>query len=135
VLRPGHGGNPWAALGIGVVSTLFFLLLGILATFSVAGIFFMPWLLLLFGFAWATGWVIMTLEVGYLVRRLFHISDAHRFVDLLFGVLVLVTVGVVPVAGWIVLVLANMWGVGAVVLTRFGATRGWQPGTLWQEEE
>lgn len=127
-------GHAWAALGVGVLVSLIMLVLSVLAALSALGLMFLPWLLMLYGFAWAVGLVVVALAVGRGLRRLFRVPDARWLLDLALGVLLLITVGLIPVLGWVVLLLAGLWGVGAVALTRFGASRGWQLDILWQEE-
>lgn len=121
-----ENGHPWALLGIGIVTAVLLLALGILAVFSFVGLPFLPWLLLLAAFVWAVGLVAVALWVGRGVRNIVRLPDRRPLLDLALGVVTLFIVGSIPVLGWLALLLAGLLGVGAVVATRFGSARGWQ---------
>lgn len=131
--RRGNG-YPWALLGIGVSTAVLLLALGILAVFSFVGLPFLPWLLLLVAFLWAVGLVAVALWAGRAVRNMARLPDRQPLLDLALGVLTLFIVGSVPVLGWLALLLAGLWGVGAVVATRFGSEGGWQLDALTTTE-
>lgn len=131
--RRGNG-HPWALLGIGVLTAVLLLALGILAVFSFVGLPFLPWLFLLVAFAWTVGLVAVALWVGCGVRNIARLPDRQPLLDLALGVVTLFIVGSVPVLGWLALLLAGLWGVGAVAATRFGSAEGWQLNALIETE-
>jgi hypothetical protein len=110
------------------------LALSFLAVFSFIGIPFLPLLFLLVAFAWAAGLVSVALQVGRVVRNKARLDDRQLLLDLALGVLSLFIVGLAPILGWIALLLAGLWGMGAVVATRFGSPGGWQLDLLSETE-
>ncbi len=117
--------STWLPLAVGFSSSITISILVILAALSGWGLILLLWLLLLLGFVWVTGLSLAALYTGYRVRQSFHISNAPWPLDLAIGVLILITVGIVPVIGWMAFFIAGMWGMGVVILTRFGSERGW----------
>jgi len=65
----------------------------------------------------------MVLAFGRWLRDL--IGPAPPLVGALAGLLVLVDVGLVPVLGWLVLVVVAVMSLGLSVLTRMGSPAGW----------
>ncbi len=110
LLRRGNG-YPCALLGIGVLTAVLPLALGILAVFSFVGLPFLPWLFLLVAFAWTVGLVAVALWIGRAVRNVARLPDRQPLLDLALGVVTLFIVGSVPVLGWLALLLAGLWGV------------------------
>ncbi len=115
----------WSAFVMGFVGTLVMTLLGLLAMFSALGWIILPWLLLLYAFVWLMGLIVAALQLGGMVRQLFRVPDDVWMLDLALGVVLLVMLGLLPVVGWIFFLLLGMGGMGAVILTRFGSSQGW----------
>ncbi len=129
-----HGEGTWLPLSVGFMSSITMTILSILAVLSALGLILLPWLLLLFGFVWVMGLSVAALYLGYKIRRGLRILNTPWPFDLAVGVIALVTVGILPFVGWIAFLLIGMWGMGIVILTRFGSEQGW-PLTLSLENE
>ena len=74
--------------------------------------------------AWLFGWISIGLEVGKRIAKLFNTEWAPA-VSAGIGtfILFLVLGGIselIPCVGWLPLVLVGLWGLGAVIMTRFG---------------
>jgi len=70
----------------------------------------------------------LVLSFGRWLRDL--IGPAPPLVGALAGLLVLVDVGLVPVLGWVFLVVVAVMSLGLSVLTRMGSPEGWSFGEL-----
>ena len=82
--------------------------------------------------AWLFGWISIGLEVGKRIAKLFNTEWAPA-VSAGIGtfILFLVLGGIselIPCVGWLPLVLVGLWGLGAVIMTRFG-TQEYNPTT------
>ena len=135
VLSAPGGSTFWRVLGMGLGTVIFLVTLVVLTGFSAVGLMFLPWILALFAFLWAMGLLVVALRLGQQVRRLLRVPDRLWPLDLALGVLVLITLGVIPVVGWLALTVAGLWGMGAVVVTRFGDPQGWQVAIFDEEKE
>jgi hypothetical protein len=76
--------------------------------------------------AWLFGWIAVGLEVGKRIAQLFNVEWAPA-VSAGVGTFVLFLVlggfGFIDCIGWIPQFLVGLWGLGAVVMTRFGTQR------------
>lgn len=75
------------------------------------------------------GWVAAGKALGGRLLALVKFSPASGVLEALLGVALLTLAAYVPCIGWLLALLALCWGLGATVLTRFGATRDafWRP--------
>jgi hypothetical protein len=75
--------------------------------------------------AWLFGWISIGLEVGKRIAKLFNTEWAPAIsAGIGTFILFLVLGGVselIPCVGWLPLVLVGLWGLGAVIMTRFGS--------------
>jgi hypothetical protein len=73
--------------------------------------------------AWLFGWIAVGLEVGCRIAKLFNVEWAPA-VSAGIGTFVLFLVlggfAFIPCIGWIPMFLLGLWGLGAVIMTRFG---------------
>ncbi len=113
----GRTGN---LLGIGFLSLLLILALFVLAAFSLVGLLFLPALGLLLSLAAALGLIGVTWRIGVGMRDLARLPDRQPLLELALGTLTLFSVGSLPIVGGLALLLAGLWGLGAVVATRLG---------------
>jgi hypothetical protein len=123
--------EPWVTGGLGLLTAIAVpVILGVLAiTLICLPISFVGVLLL--GLAWAFGMIVLGAEVGKRMAQMVHREWALP-VSAALGVFVLTLVinlvgAVVPCVGWAVPALVGMWGMGAVLVTRFG-TRDYPAG-------
>lgn len=82
------------------------------------------------------GWVAAGKALGSRLLNLVQASPAHAVIEALLGVTLLTLAAYVPCVGWLVALLALCWGLGATVLTRFGAGRDafWRPFGVTQRD-
>jgi hypothetical protein len=75
--------------------------------------------------AWLFGWISIGLEVGKRIAKLFNVEWAPAIsAGIGTFILFLVLGGIselIPCVGWLPLVLVGLWGLGAVIMTRFGS--------------
>ncbi len=114
------------AFTTGLMGSAVMTLLSILAIFSAFGLIILPWLLLLFAFVWIMGVIVAAFQLGAFIREVAHIPDDVWMLDLALGIVMLVILGALPIVGWIFFLLLGIGGMGAVILTRFGSTTGWE---------
>lgn len=135
--------RPWHSLGVGVLTGLIFwlvmpvfafILFGIvllLGLFSVGGLFttaFLTMILILLAlslaFLLSAGFIsklVISYVLGNLILGAFKSPSAeHRFWPWLLGLLIFVFLRSIPFVGWIVNLLAVLFGLGAFVLWLFG---------------
>jgi cytoskeletal protein CcmA (bactofilin family) len=74
--------------------------------------------------AWALGWIALGLEVGRRIAKLFNQEWAPAIAAGVGTFLLLFVLGglsdLLPCVGWLPRTLVGLWGLGAVLLTRFG---------------
>jgi len=74
--------------------------------------------------AWALGWIALGLEVGKRIAKLFNQEWAPAIAAGVGTFLLLFVLGglsdLLPCVGWLPQTLVGLWGLGAVLLTRFG---------------
>jgi hypothetical protein len=117
----------WSSLGSG-----FALFIGVpVAAFAVfiLGIFLGGWmlgiaLLALYAMACAVGFTVVAIVAGNLVVQLMRQPPQHLAWNLLEGLALFGLIGLVPVMGGMLLLLAGIYGLGALALGVFGAYRG-----------
>jgi hypothetical protein len=118
-------GEIFRLLGIGAFSLIALLFLIALGFFASAA-FPLPFLLIaiLLLMAWG-GLVGLSLAVGRGLVRLAGGLQSSPLFDLALGVLIIFTLGHIPIAGWVIIGLFGMLALGAVVATRFGSGATW----------
>lgn len=112
--------RPWGTVGVGCLTMIVLPILAILLVITVIGV---PVAFLL-GLAAVAAWVFGWIAVGYLagerILQAFRTRDILPVVAAVVGILVLMLLTQIPVLGWLLGCLIGLFGVGAVVLTRFG---------------
>jgi len=115
--------RPWVCLFLGFATTS--ALFGAILVFamSIIGIPLIPLLLFALPFALAAGYLTSAYLLGHHVLKLFRFeSDASRLstVFAVFsGIVVLLIIGLIPILGWVIVVLATVLGIGALCALRF----------------
>lgn len=113
VTRPGPAG------GVGVLALVGIVPATVLLVVTIVGIVLVPFLWLFFGVVVALGLTLVAQLIGE--RLPMRAEWRGPFVTLAIGSLVLALVRLVPFLGSVVFVAAMLVGIGAVLLTRFGA--------------
>lgn len=118
-------GEIFRLLGIGAFSLVALLFLIALGFFASAA-FPLPFLLvaILLLMAWG-GLVGLSLALGRSIVRLAGGLQSSPLFDLALGVLIVFTLGHIPLAGWVIVALFGILALGAVVATRFGSGANW----------
>jgi hypothetical protein len=110
-------------LAAGVAAVLMVLATTVLLRVTFVLLSFVPLLWAVVAFGVVFGEAALVLAFGrWLQARL---GPAPPLVAVLAGLLVLVDVGLVPVAGWLSLVVVAVTSLGLAVLTRVGSPAGW----------
>lgn len=112
-------------LGIGVITALLAILIGGLTLLSLAGLLFLPYLLFLFGLVTILGLLVSFGSLGGLLRTRLQLPEHSPLIDLVLGIGAFFIVGNIPILGTLAFLLATLWGWGAIVATRFGASESW----------
>ncbi len=68
------------------------------------------------------GWIVAALALGDRLLEAFRQAERQPVLAVALGVLVLALLSAMPCLGWLVSLIVATWGLGAVVLTRFGTT-------------
>ncbi len=115
--------RPWACLFLGFATTsALFGAIAVLAM-SIIGIPLVPLLLLALPFALAAGYLTSAYLLGHRVLKLFRFeSDTGRLSSLfavIAGIIVLLIVTLIPILGWVIVVLATVLGMGALCALQF----------------
>ncbi len=118
--------SPILSIGMGLLTLLAAAILVPLLTILVITIPVALALGVVLVLASVVGWAASGMLVGgYLIKP----DRYSRLTVAILGILILTVAGKVPCIGWIIRLLAISWGLGAVVLTRFGTSgqRIWEP--------
>ena len=116
--------QPLITGGAGLVTAVLtpFALIALTLTIILIPVTFIAALVLLV--AWMFGWVALGLEVGLRIAKLFNAEWAPAVAAGVGTFILFLVLGgfsqLVPCVGWIPQVLVGIWGLGAVVMTRFG---------------
>jgi hypothetical protein len=118
--------SPAASFGVGLLTLLVVAGLVVLLIITIC---LSPLLALATAVAWLFGWIALGWLVG---RRLLAALKAKNVAPVWeagLGVFLITLLGAVPCIGWLVWLVGGAFGLGAVVLTRFGSQRynGTQP--------
>jgi len=113
--------------GWGVGSILAIVLLLVFTTGSLLGILLVPVLVIAVAVVGILGCVATGLFVG---ERTFSPSAGSLIRPFLVGMLILAAIGLVPLVGGLVFLVANLFGFGAVLVSRFGRAQPAAAGSL-----
>ena len=116
------------SIGVGLLTVLLAALLSVLLVVICIGIPVAIVLLLALALAYLFGWVSASWIVGYKLLAQLKIK-ATLMGEAVAGTAVISLVGLIPCLGWSMWLVVSCWGIGAVVLTRFGAVE--YPPTPW----
>jgi hypothetical protein len=111
------------SLGIGLLTIVVAaLLMGVSAVLVLVCIGVPLLIVLGLGFLLAAlmGWVAAGKLVGEKVLQMLHVGQTSPLGEMLVGTLLITVLASVQCIGWLVTLVALSWGLGAVVLTRFG---------------
>jgi hypothetical protein len=111
--------------GVGSIIAILFLL--IFVTGSLLGILLVPVLVVAVAVVGVLGCVATGLFVG---ERTVSASPGSLMRPFLVGMLILAAIGLVPLVGGFVFLVANLFGFGAVLVSRFGRVQPPAPGVL-----
>jgi hypothetical protein len=111
--------------GVGSIIAILFLL--IFVTGSLLGILLVPVLVIAVAVVGVLGCVATGLFVG---ERTVSASPGSLMRPFLVGMLILAAIGLVPLVGGFVFLVANLFGFGAVLVSRFGRVQPPAPGAL-----
>jgi hypothetical protein len=112
--------RPWNAAGVGCLTLILVPILAILLVITLIGTPIAFLLGVIAVIAWIFGWIAVGYLAGERILRAFRARDILPVLAVIVGIVVLMLVSQVPVIGWLVTCLVGLFGIGAVVLTRFG---------------
>ncbi len=129
------GVNALRLLGIGALAGIAALLLTILGSFAFVA--FPVSVLVLAGVLLAVwgGMVAVALAIGRGISRRAGVGAASPVFDLTIGILIVFTLGRIPVAGWFFVALLAALALGVVIDSRFGAGGPWSLAEFQAGEE
>lgn len=105
---------------IGLVIALIFLPVVFLLIFSILGILLIPLWVVIVGAGLVFGYVAAGHFLGKKVLNSFKIYGKSMMVETISGVVLLCLIGLVPVGGTLIKIIASLCGLGGVYWTRFG---------------
>ncbi|MGB6178811.1 hypothetical protein [Carnobacterium sp.] len=109
--------NPLRTLGFGALSVVFIPLVSIVLMFTVIGIPLSLIVLSLYSISIYISTIILSTYFGLMAQNRFKWSNGQAFWVFLLGLIVLATVGIIPIVGMISGVLVAAFGVGSIVLS------------------
>lgn len=115
---------PLPSIGVGFLTLFLFLLLTPIL-FIVVCIGWVAWLLLFIALAAAAiyGWIVLGSVVGERLLQAVKVAQPEPLASVLLGVFLITLISATPLCiGFLFTLLAGSWGLGAVILTRFGIT-------------
>jgi len=130
-------GAPFPSIGVGFLTLFVFLLLTPIL-FIVVCIGWMAWLLLFIALAAAAiyGWIVLGAVVGERLLQAAKVAQPEPLASVLLGVFLITLISATPLCiGFLFTLVAGSWGLGAVILTRFGTTPYPPPVATSEEEE
>ncbi len=110
-------GNPLKTLVFGALSLVFIPLVSIVLMFTVIGIPLSLIVLSLYSISIYISTIILSTYFGLMAQNRFKWSNGQAFWVFLLGLIVLATVGIIPLVGMISGVLVAAFGVGSIVLS------------------
>ena len=123
------GNGPATALLAGVAAVLLFSALTVVLRAGLTLLPAVPVMLVVVLGGVIFGVACLGLALGRGLAR--YVRPAHPLVSALAGLLAIFDAALVPYAGWVVLALAALAGLGLTVMTRFGSSEGWGLEDLW----
>ncbi len=117
-------GAPFPSIGVGFLTLFVFLLLTPIL-FIVVCIGWVAWLLLFIALAAAAiyGWIVLGSVVGERLLQAVKVAQPEPLASVLLGIFLITLVSATPLCiGFLFTLVAGSWGLGAVILTRFGAS-------------
>jgi len=117
-------GAPFPSIGVGFLTLFIFLLLTPIL-FIVVCIGWMAWLLLFIALAAAAiyGWTVLGSVVGERLLQAVKVAEPEPLASVLLGVFLITLISATPLCiGFLFTLVTGSWGLGAVILTRFGTT-------------
>lgn len=118
--------EPLVVGGVGLLTIVVMPILLVLLTVTIILIPVTLVTLMVFIFALIFGWIAVGHEIGNRVSALFH-ADWHPAISAGIGVLLLSLVTgfttMIPCAGWLIGVIISLFGLGAVIISRFGSSK------------
>ncbi|MFH2034258.1 MAG: hypothetical protein ABIJ26_06100 [Candidatus Margulisiibacteriota bacterium] len=108
------------ALGWGIIALILIPVITLLLIISLVGILFIPLFVLLIAAAMVFGYVAASQLLGKRIYHAFKRGSKPMTSEVLMGLILLYLVGLVPILGWIVKLVAVITGLGAIIKTRFG---------------
>lgn len=110
---------------VGMIGVLAALLLASLGFFVFIGLSLLPLLLLGVSIALYVGLVGVSLALGNWIKRRAQLIEESPLLELTIGVLVLFIIGMIPILGWLFIGAAVIFGLGAILSTKFGTGERW----------
>ena len=117
----------------GIVGCLLIIPLAVLLLVTCVGIPLIAVEILLAVAAWIAGSVAVSLALGRRIGEALNLPIASAALAAFIGALILGVVGLVPVAGDLLVFVLSLIGFGAVLLTGFGADPMWFPNRSWRK--
>lgn len=119
-------GETWITGGVGILTILAFPVLLVVMIVTILLIPFTPIAVLVLAVAVVYGWIAVGYELGQRMAELFKAEWAGPVsagLGTLALTLVVRAVGIIPCMGWVVGVIVGIFGLGAVVISRFGVLK------------
>ncbi|HEY3375310.1 MAG TPA: hypothetical protein VGK02_09635 [Candidatus Aquicultor sp.] len=120
---------PWQSLGLGVLATILIPFIFAVLAISIIGIPLIPIVAIALPFIYFYGYVGAARWVGRRFIGATHIAQESPVAQVLAGILILGLIGLIPLFGWLVVFIATLFGLGAVLISKFGSGRPWARGT------
>ncbi len=118
--------EPLVAGGVGLLTVVVFPIVVVILTITIILIPVAILAILLFVFSLLYGWITAGHEIGTRIAALFK-TDWHPAIDAGIGSLLLSLVAgfasMIPCAGWLVGMIIALFGLGAVLISRFGSAK------------
>lgn len=110
------------SLGVGCLTVIVALTLGIGLIVTLCGIPFAVVLFFALALAWLVGWIAVGQVAGRKILDPLHVRESLKtpVVAVIVGLILLALISLAPIIGWFISVITATIGIGAVVLSRFG---------------
>lgn len=112
--------RPLGTAGVGCLTFILLPVLCILLMITVIGIPVAFLLGILALIAWIFGWISLGYLAGERILSALRTQNILPVVAVVLGVIVLSLISQIPLIGWLIGLIVGLFGIGAVVLTRFG---------------
>ena len=118
--------KPLETAGVGCLTLIVFPILAILLIITLIGIPIAFLLTIATWAAWIFGGIAVGLLTGEKILGAFRVQNILPVLAVMLGIVLLMLIGQIPILGWLVSCIVGLFGLGAVVMTRFG-TRVYPP--------